>query len=231
MKNKPILVDRGPALAQTGLVHRALRPDTAGPHPTAVLLHGYWGNEDAMWVFARTLPPHWLIVAPRGIAQEGDGRYSWQPRAPQEWPTLEQFDTAVSAITHFIHTLPALYNADLRRIHMMGFSQGAAAALATAVHQPGWIQAVASLVGFMPAPTQRTLSPNILQDLSVFMAAGTRDERVPLAIAHASAQAVQAAGASLTYKEYDVGHKLNAQGMRDLKKWWGSLPANASLST
>ncbi len=230
MKDKPILVDHGPALAQSGLVHRALLPGTSGPHPTAVLLHGYWGNEDAMWIFARTLPPHWLIVAPRGIAQEGDGRFSWQPRAPQEWPTLEQFDTAVSAITQFIHTLPALYNADLRQIHMMGFSQGAAAALATAVHHPGWIQAIASLVGFMPTPAQRTVPPNTLQDLPVFMAMGTQDKRVPLATARASAQAVQATGAALTYKEYDVGHKLNAQGMCDLKNWWGSLPAAASLS-
>lgn len=223
MKDKPFLVDRGLALAQTGLLHRVFLPDSAGPHPTAVLLHGYWGNEDSMWVFARTLPPHWLIVAPRGIAQEGDGRFSWQPRAPQEWPTLEQFDTAVSAITQFIHALPALYNADLRQIHMMGFSQGAAAALATAVRHPAWIQAIASLVGFMPTPAQRTLPPNILQDLLVFVAAGTQDERIPLVTARASAQAIQAAGASLTYKEYDTGHKLNAQGMRDLKSWWGSL--------
>lgn len=223
MKDKPFLVDRGLALAQTGLVHRVLLPDPSGPHPTAVLLHGYWGNEDAMWVFARSLPPHWLIVAPRGIAQEGNGRYSWQPRAPQEWPTLDQFDTAVSAITQFIHALPGLYNADLRQIHVMGFSQGAAAALATAVHHPGWIQAIASLVGFMPTLAQRTLPPNILQDLPVFMAAGTQDERVPLATARASAKAARAAGAALAYKEYEVGHKLNVQGMRDLKNWWGSL--------
>ncbi|HIP71545.1 MAG TPA: hypothetical protein EYH05_09140 [Anaerolineae bacterium] len=223
MKDKPFLVDRGLALAQTGLVHRVLLPDSAGPHPTAVLLHGYWGNEDAMWVFARSLPPHWLIVAPRGIAREGNGRFSWQPRTPQEWPTLEQFDTAVNAITQFIHALPALYNADLQQIHMMGFSQGAAAALATAVRHPAWIQAIASLVGFMPTPAQRTLPPNVLQDLPVFMAAGAQDERIPLVTARSSAQAVQTAGASLTYKEYDTGHKLNAQGMRDLKNWWGSL--------
>ncbi len=220
-----MLVDHGPALGQAGLAHRALRPYTTGPHPTAVLLHGYRGNEDVMWIFARALPPHWLIAAPRGIAQEGDGRFSWQPRAPREWPALEQFDTAVSAITQFIHALPGLYDADLRRIHLMGFSQGAAAALATAVRQPGWIQAVASLAGFMPAPAQRTLRPDALQGLPVFMAAGRRDERVPPAIARASAQAVQAAGASLTYKEYDVGHKLNTQGMRDLRNWWHSLPA------
>jgi len=229
MKDKPFLVDCGPALAQIGLVHRVFLPDSPGPHPTAVLLHGYWGNEDAMWVFARSLPSHWLIVAPRGIAQEGDGRYSWQPRAPQEWPTLEQFDTAVSAITQFIHALPALYNADLHHVHIMGFSQGAAAALATAVHHPGWLQAIASLVGFMPMPAQRTLPPNTLQDLPVFMAAGTQDERVPLATARTSAKAVQAAGAALAYKEYDVGHKLNAQGMRDLKNWWGLLPAASRI--
>ncbi len=220
MNNKPTLVDCGPALPQAGLVHRVLSPADPGPHPTAVLLHGYWGNEDVMWIFARALPSGWLIVAPRGIAQEGDGRFSWQPRAPQEWPTLEQFDTAVTAITRFIHALPSLYNADLRRIHLMGFSQGAAAAWATAVHHPGWIQAIASLVGFMPLPAQRPIPPNALRGLPVFMAAGTQDERVPLPTARASADAIRALGASLDYREYDIGHKLNAQGMHDLKEWW-----------
>lgn len=223
MKTVPTLINDGPALIQSGLVHKVYQPDTSGPHPTAVLLHGYWGNEDVMWIFGRTLPPDWLIIAPRGIAQEGDGRYSWQPRAPREWPSLEKFETAAAALSHFIQALPLLYQADSRQIHFMGFSQGAAAALATAVLHPGSIQAIASLVGFMPQPAAGQHSLAGLQDLPVFMAAGTQDERVPLATARASAQTLRAAGAALIYREYDVGHKLNAQGMRDLRDWWAEV--------
>lgn len=226
MNNKPKLIDSGTNLQRAGLVHRVWQPqtvgqlDTGGPSPTVIMLHGHLGNEDVMWVFAQTLPPGWLVVAPRAIVPTGENGFSWQARAENEWPGLAQFAEAVRAVSHFIQALPALYNADLNQLYVMGFSQGAAVAFATAIAQPGLFKGIASLVGFTPLRMDKAIERASLRDVPVFMAAGMKDERIPLPVAQASAETVRAMGAYLEYREYDTGHKLNIEGMRKLKSWW-----------
>lgn len=215
-QNKPILVDDETAV----LPHRVLQPEKKGPHPTVVMLHGQWGNEDVMWIFQQTLPEGWLVVAPRATVAEGDGRFSWHPRQPDEWPTLGAFETAVDTVLQFLESLPQLYEADPEQIYLMGFSQGAATAFATAIRQPERIQGIASLVGFMPLGVDEAIDAARLTDLPVFMAVGTEDERIPLEIARECGKAVRATGAYLEYREYDTGHKLNGAGMSKLKQWW-----------
>lgn len=216
--------DKTPQLVIDGMVggtavlpHRALSPNTPGPHPTVVMIHGRAGNEDVMWVFARAMPPNWLLVAPRAIEPDPDGGYSWHPRQPGEWPALTQFDEAVSAVFQFIHTLPNLYHADLNHIYLMGFSQGTATAYATALKHPGLVKGIAGLVGFMPTHTQAQLS---LHNLPVLMMAGKQDPTIPYTVSLQCAAALRSFTADLTYHEYDTGHKLNAQGMKDLKSWF-----------
>ncbi|MCA9935891.1 MAG: dienelactone hydrolase family protein [Ardenticatenaceae bacterium] len=213
--NKPLFVQAD----MTGLIHRVRIPDTVGPHPTVVMLHGRFGNEDVMWVFEKVLPPDWLLVAPRGLREDGDG-YSWHPRLPDEWPCLYDFDAAVTAVTHFIHTLPKEYNADPRQIYLMGFSQGAAMAYALAMKYPKLVQGVAGLVGFVPEACDAAVQMQALDGLPVFMAVGTEDPLIPYEQSQRCAQTLQKTGADLTYRIYHTGHKLNAQGFQDLQKWW-----------
>jgi len=82
------------------------------------------------------------------------------------------------------------------------------------------VQGIASLVGFMPRAIAEAVETARLADISVFMAVGTEDDRVPLEIARECGKAVRAAGAYLEYREYETGHKLNGAGMRKLKSWW-----------
>lgn len=213
---KPILVEDETAV----LPHRVLQPNKPGPHPTVVMIHGHLGSEDVMWIFRQTLPQDWLVVAPRAIVAEGDGRYSWHPRQQDEWPTLTAFDTAVAILEQFMNKLPALYDADPHQIYLMGFSQGAAVAFALAISTPEKVQGIASLVGFMPLGVDEAIETARLTDLPVFMAVGKADERIPLEIARECGKAVRAAGAYLDYHEYETGHKLNGAGMRQLKSWW-----------
>ena len=98
---KPTFVNDATAV----LPHRVLKPEKPGPHPTVVMIHGYLGNEDVMWVFSQTLPKDWLLVAPRAIVQEKEHSFSWHPRQSGKWPTLEDFDTAVSIIPAIASTI------------------------------------------------------------------------------------------------------------------------------
>ncbi len=216
----PRLVADGPILAATGLIHRVQQPDTPGPHPTIVLLHGRSGNEDVMWLLARALPAGCLVVAPRAIVADPDGGYAWHPRRPHEWPALPVFNHAVTAVAQFVRVLPLAYEADPARIFVMGFSQGAATAFATALQHPQLVRGVVSLVGFMPTGVDPLRALTALAALPVFMAVGQRDDVIPLDVARAAAQVLREAGAALTYHEYDTGHKLSQRGINDVRQWW-----------
>ncbi len=219
---KPQLVADGTLHKATGLIHRVRVPAKAGPHKTVVMLHGRFGSEDDMWIFARALPSHWLVLAPRGLHEEADG-YSWHPRLPDQWPCLYELEKAVTAVTHFIHALPKAYNANPQQIYLMGFSQGAATAYALVMKYPKLIQGVAGLVGFVPEACDAAVQIQALENLPVFMAVGKDDPLIPYQRSQLCAQTLREAGADLTYNEYATGHKLNAQGMKDLQQWWANF--------
>jgi phospholipase/carboxylesterase len=221
--NTPKLISNVQVIQQAGLIHRIQRPEGDGPFPTVVMLHGRAGTEDVMWVFANTLPKNWLVVAPRGIRIDPDGGFDWRPRGKDEWPPLTAFDEAVTAVTRFIHALPKLYNADPAQIYLMGFSQGAATAYATAMQQPGLVQGIAGLVGFVPGECGKMVETAVLRDLPIFMAVGTEDETIPYTLSQQCAKTLRGAGATLTVGEYETGHKLNGQGIRDLRAWWAQF--------
>lgn len=219
-KMEPKLIDSGIGKLKSGLTHRVWLPQTPGPRPTVVMLHGRSGDENVMWIFAKTIPPDWLVVAPRGIKPDPTGGYDWRPRSQNEWPTLADFDEAVTAVAHFINSLPELYDANPKHIYLMGFSQGAATAYATALRQPGLVQGIAGLVGFVPTECDSALEDSPLVDLPIFMAVGKRDPLIPAQRSAGCAQTLTMAGTQLEYHEYDTGHKLNAAGLQDLKAWW-----------
>ena len=187
----PLLVDQGPDLESTGLIHRVLPANGPGPHPTIVMLHGRSGNEDAMWIFTQTLPANWLVVAPRGIKPDLAGGYAWQPRQRDEWPTLATFKDAVEAVSDFMRALPAAYNADPALIYLMGFSQGAATAYATAMTYPDLVKGIVGLVGFVPVQCDTVVETAVLKDLPIFMAVGTNDPFIPHARAKNCASTLQ----------------------------------------
>lgn len=216
----PFLVNSGPDLDRSGLVHRVEVPAGDGPLPTVVMLHGRSGDEDAMWIFRRALPDDWLVISPRGIKRDPAGGYAWHPRQRDEWPPLPMFDEAVGALVDFIESLPDLYGADAGRIYLMGFSQGAATAYAVAMGHPDLIQGIAGLVGFVPVECDAAVETRVLRDLPIFAAVGKEDPFIPLDRARGCAETLQASGADLSYHEYDVSHRISAQGMRDLRSWW-----------
>jgi phospholipase/carboxylesterase len=220
--SEPQLIESGAALGKAGLVHTVSRPPGDGPHPTAVLIHGRGGDENVMWIFARTLPQprHWLVVAPRGLLTDPDGGFGWHEYKPRVWPSLADFQAATTTLARFVASLPELYGADPGRTYSMGFSQGAAAAFALALEHPKLARGVAALMGFLP---QGDPAGQPLAGLPVFMAAGLRDDRIPIEVARDSARRLRALGANLTHGEYPTAHKMNAGALRELSAWWRSV--------
>lgn len=203
------------------LVHRAQVPEHATRQgwPVAVLVHGWLGNENAMSIFDRTLPPGLVVVSPRApLLMEADS-YGWYSRDADP----ASFQAGLEALALFVRGLPTAYRVDATRVLLMGFSQGAAMSYALLLHEPALVAAVVGMAGFLPEPAQAWAAPGTLAGQPVFIAHGTADETVPAAQARAAAEALRAAGAAVDFREYAVGHKMNAEGMREMKDWVGQL--------
>ena len=102
----------------------------------------------------------------------------------------------------------------------MGFSQGAALAYTMAMMYPERIASLAGLSGFLPDGATTWLGPNRLKGLPVFIAHGTEDELVPIERARLSVELLEKAGATVTYCEDNVGHKLSAKCFRGLEAFY-----------
>jgi phospholipase/carboxylesterase len=115
---------------------------------------------------------------------------------------------------------PNFPNADTSRLHLVGFSQGAALAYTMAILHPERITSLAVLSGFMPDGASSWLDTGRLQGMPVFAAHGTQDDLVPVERARKSVEMLEKAGASVTYCEDDVGHKLSVKCFRGLEAFY-----------
>jgi len=196
-------------------------PDSPGPHPLLLLLHGWTGDENVMWVFAHHYGEQAFIIAPRAPYETPRGGFSWQPTLKKTWPLMDDLFPAVAALDALLDTLAAQSRFAVGRyqdVDVMGFSQGGAVAAvftATARHR---VRALALLAGFVPDD----LHPldGRLGQVPVFVVHGRQDTMVPVTRARQGVARLKAHGARVTYWEDDSGHKLSAAGSRALAAFW-----------
>lgn len=204
------------------LIHRA-RPPSPGATASAtaiVMVHGWLGDENAMWAFEKALPLHTFVVSARAPFKT-EGGYGWMLPGDEE----DSFEQGLASLREFVSRLPREYPVDAERIALMGFSQGAAMSYALALSDPSRVAAVAALAGFLPDAARRWIAPGRLAGRRVFIAHGGNDAAVPLEEAVRAREAMALCGADVAYREYSTGHKLSAQGVRDLKIWLADFAA------
>jgi phospholipase/carboxylesterase len=186
------------------------------------MLHGWTGDENSMWVFASRLPKGALLIAPRGLYSTMGPGYSWHPEISKPWPWLNDFMPAVEAIFDTISS-KNIPDGDFSELHIFGFSQGAALAYSMAITHPERVASLVGLSGFLPDGVSTWLSNDRLKGLPVFIAHGTADELVPIERARISIDLLEKAGASVTYCEDAVGHKLSTKCFRGLEAFYNKV--------
>jgi len=190
------------------------------------MLHGYTGDENSMWVFARELPKHFWIIAPRAPHPSETTGYSWRPPLHGTFgrPSLEQFIPAAEALIRLVDEYQASAGIEAgperrRRIDVMGFSQGGAMSNVLAFLYPERVRKIGILAGFVPGGLDEYASKRPLEGKSVFVTHGTQDEMVPIDRARSSMEVLEQAGAKIVYCEDDVGHKVSLNCMRALRSY------------
>ncbi len=198
-------------------------PEGDGPHPVMLLLHGWSGDENVMWVFAPRISPRYVMIAPRAPYETPRGGYGWQPSLNGSWPLVDDLLPAARSLMNLLVRLasrPRFASANFAAVDVMGFSQGAAVTGTLALAFPSRVRAFALLAGFLPEDAEALAVSRPLEGKPVFVAHGTADRMVPVERARRSVALLRQAGAQVTYCEDDTGHKLSARCARALGDFW-----------
>ena len=199
---------------------KARIPSGTGPHPVIILLHGWTGDEDSMWVFAARLPKDALRGAPRAphdVVSEQYSGHSWISHKSGEWSWLDDYRSSVAELNALIDKLAVQLDGDFSKFNLIGFSQGAAMSYSYALLNPGRVAKLAGLAGFVPDRCDEVAGKLPLQGVDVFVAHGTKDQIVPLARAKSAVELMKIAGGQVQYCESETAHKLGSNCFKALK--------------
>jgi phospholipase/carboxylesterase len=206
----------GPAAGVPYLLKRgagALKPNLS-----VIMLHGWGGDEQVMWVLENVLPETKLVASLRGLYPIPGSGYQWADAPASSHGLMEDYRAGGRAILSVLDELVADESLDRDALILMGFSQGAGIAFSLAGLGKVAPLAIICLAGFLP---QGDLS--LFAGLPVFWGHGALDELVPVETARTDVERLHKAGADVTYCEADVGHRLGIECTRGLKGWLETL--------
>lgn len=186
-----------------------------------VLLHGWTGDENSMWIFTRGLSRDYWMIAPRAPYSADGSGYSWRPLQTSTFgrPSLETLLPAAEGLLRLIDEYSALVKLDASQFDLMGFSQGAAMTNLMGFLYPQRVRKMGILAGFVPDGFEELIQRKPLLGKKVFVAHGTQDQTIPIDRAQASVKLLEQAGAEVVYCEADVGHKLSVNCLRSLETY------------
>ena len=210
------------------LVHRVLEPrDQRLPKPKPpllLLLHGIGSNEDDLAALAPYLDGRFLMVSARAPLVMGPGSFGWfniefTPRGMVA--DLEQAEQSRALLLKFIDEVLGTYNPDPACLFLMGFSQGAMMSLSVALAQPGKVAGVVAMSERFPSQAQMS-APEALKDMPIMVAHGIYDPVLPIDSAREAREKLEALQVALTYREYQMGHEVSMESLRDIAAWLSS---------
>jgi phospholipase/carboxylesterase len=106
------------------------------------------------------------------------------------------------------------------RIVLAGFSQGGAMALYTALREAERLAGVLALSTYMPLATTLEAEAHPANvAVPIFMAHGTLDPLVSMAIGEAARDGLQSLGYDVDWRTYPMPHSLCADEVADIREW------------
>jgi phospholipase/carboxylesterase len=199
------------------LPHRTALPrEGTPPHPCLLLLHGRGADEEDLLGIAPLLDGRLLCVAVRApLPAPGLPGYQWHTSLATGNPEPVSMLQSLSRLRAVVAALPGAEPVDPARIFVLGFSQGAAMALALAAAEPAVAGAIA-LSSFWPPVAQA----GALRGRPVFVGHGAADPVLPPSLGRAIRDTLTAAGADVEFHgDYAAGHAITPEELGDVDAW------------
>ena len=205
------------------LLHTAYEPAGEGPHPTILALHGWGANAmDLLGLAPYLAGGRFLVLCPQGATEVPLGPmtgYGWFPISMGGPPDPATFAAGVDHARRFLNAALQRYPVATDRLVILGFSQGGVIASALALAEPERFAALVTLSSWLPAPLAEHLTVAPRDRLPTLVHHGTGDEMIEIARGRESVEALRRLGVPVTYREFDMGHEINAESVRHLSDW------------
>lgn len=207
------------------LLHTIYEPPGDGPHPTIFTLHGRGANAlDLLGLGPYICGGRFRLICPQGPMQlpigPGAMGYAWFPSTGGGAPDMAAIEAAREQLWAFLEAACGRYAVAPDTLVVLGFSQGGVMAYSLGLTAPQRFAALVAMSTWLPPALGDTLSTNgAVQRLPILVQHGSRDELVQVERARKSVESLRQGGMPLTYREYDMGHEINARSLTDLSAW------------
>ncbi|MBI3784611.1 MAG: alpha/beta fold hydrolase [Deltaproteobacteria bacterium] len=205
------------------LVHAVYEPSGRGPHPTIIALHG-WGASamDLLGLAPYVAGGKFLVVCPQGRIEVPLGPtngYGWFPLTMGAPPDPQAFALASRDIETFVDDVVRRYPVDATKLVILGFSQGGVMAYASGLNQPQRFAALVCLSSWLPPSVADSVPGGDRTALPTLVHHGSSDELIDVSRARESIDRLRTLRVPVTYREFDMGHEINAHSLTDLSRW------------
>jgi phospholipase/carboxylesterase len=207
---------------QTTLKHRIL-PPRAKSHskaPAVIFLHGRGADENDLIGLSEYLDERLFLMSVRApFAFSTTGGYHWFDIVDIGKAEPEMFNESYAKLTKFIEDAKKGYPIDPAKIFLFGFSMGTMMAYTVALTQPDSVKGIIANSGLIPESTGLKYEWEKIKSKPFFVGHGIHDSIVPVAFGKRAHELLADAGADVTYREYEMDHQIEEEGLGDIIKW------------
>ena len=201
----------------------AERPAAGDAEGALVLFHGRGADEYDLLPLLDEIDPERRLdgYSPRAPLSLPPGGAHWYAVPRVGYPDAATFAVGYATACEFVDSLPHA------RIALGGFSQGAVLALSVGLGagrpRPA---AVMAFSGFLPEVEGWELGQGPWPPIAV--GHGTYDTVIPVEFAHRTRERLEAAGATVLYREYPLPHAIDPGFVAELRPWLQAAVATSS---
>jgi phospholipase/carboxylesterase len=207
------------------LKYEARVPDNVSDDARLILLlHGRGANRHDLFSLAAHLPADAIVVAPEApfpAAPWGYGPGSaWYQFLGRNRPEPQGFSTSLQSIEDFLRDLAN--EMKFGSVVMGGFSQGGTVSIAYALTHPNEVAGALNFSGFLadhPAVAPKLENSRSPKLPSIFWGHGKHDPAIPFQLAIEGRAQLTQAGYDVEAHDYDIGHWIDAEELRDAVAW------------
>ena len=209
-------------IKKLSLIHQ-IRSSSLQSPPMLLLLHGYGANEHDLHALAPSIDPHFLVVSPRAPLPVMAGTYGWFNIAWTSQGAQIERTRVVAAragVVQFVEEAIAAYGADSTQVYLAGFSQGAIMSAAALLLRPRLFAGALLMSGsanneLVPSDVDHAA----LAGKPVLITHGLYDQVLPIDNGRRSRETFAQLPVDLVYREYPMGHEINAKSLEDVTSW------------
>ncbi len=212
------------------LLHTAHVPAGDGPFPTVLALHGFGASaHDLLGIAPMVQGGEVLFLCPQGPMTiepaPGQRAYAWFPLSGAGEIEPAALVAARGMLEGFLDDAMERYPIDPDRLVVLGFSQGGVMAYDLALGRPERFAALVALSSWLPDAVLAGLKADPARaSLATLVIHGSSDPMIPIDMAREALARLQGLGIEAAWGEYEMGHEINPNALRDLVGWLSQGP-------